>query len=250
LQDQGLGPATIRRYLTALSAIFQLAIRRGAASTSPLTLLSDDERPTGGGVAKHYEWTVKEINALVDASEQLGQKKEARYDYSGLIRVLVTLGLRVGEALALRKTDVDLLGGRLHVRHSGGRNGAEIGDPKTDAGSRIVPLSPGIVDLFLKLIPEDAEDDDFIFSTTEGKTPISYWNFRKRGFVPARKAAGLPETVTIHTLRSAAISLYASRELTLHEVAEVMGQSDPQTTWKHYLRLFDRSKVAEKIRQA
>ncbi|MGH9195450.1 MAG: tyrosine-type recombinase/integrase [Acidimicrobiia bacterium] len=176
------------------------------------------------------------------ASEQLGRKKEARYDYSGLIRVLVTLGLRLGEALALRKTDVDLLSGRLHVRHSGGRNGAEIG-AKTDAGSRIVPLSPGMVELFLKLIPEDAEDDDFIFSTTDGKTPVSYWNFRKRGFVPARKAAGLPETVTIHTLRSAAISLYAARGLTLNEVAEVMGQSDPQTTWKHYLRLFDRSEV-------
>ena len=250
LQDKGLGPATIRRYLTPLSAIFSLAIRRGAATTSPMALLSDDERPTGGGVAAHHEWTVQEINNLVDASEQLGQKKEARYDYSSLIRVLVTSGLRVGEALALRKADVDLLGGRLHVRHSGGRNGAELGNPKTDAGSRTVPLSPGMVELFVGLIPEDAQDSDFIFSTTNGATPISYWNFRKRGFVPARKAAGLPETVTIHTLRSAAISLYAARGLTLNEVAEVMGQSDPHTTWKHYLRLFDRTAVEDRIRQA
>jgi integrase len=68
--------------------------------------------------------------------------------------------------------------------------------------------------------------------------------------VPARRAAGLPETVTIHTLRSAAISLYAARGLTLNEVAEVMGQSDPQTTWKHYLRLFDRSEVEKRIRDA
>jgi integrase len=139
---------------------------------------------------------------------------------------------------------------RLPVRHSGGRNGAKLGDPKTHAGTRTVPLSPGLVDLFLKLIPEDAEDEDFIFSTTGGATPISYWNFRKRGFVPARKAAGLPEKVTIHTLRSAAISLYAARGLTLNEVAEVMGQSDPLTTWKHYLRLFDRTEVEDRIRQA
>jgi integrase len=68
--------------------------------------------------------------------------------------------------------------------------------------------------------------------------------------VPARRAAGLPETVTIHTLRSAAISLYAARGLTLNEVAEVTGQSDPQTTWKHYLRLFDRSEVEKRIRDA
>jgi integrase len=56
------------------------------------------------------------------------------------------------------------------------------------------------------------------------------------------EAAGLAgKGITVHTLRSAANSLYAARGLTINEVAEVMGQSDPQTTWKHYLRLFDRS---------
>jgi hypothetical protein len=38
--------------------------------------------------------------------------------------------------------------------------------------------------------------------------------------------------------------------LTLNEVAEVMGQSDPQTTWKHYLRLFDRFEVEKHFRDA
>lgn len=250
LEERGLGPASIRRYLTSLSAIYKLAIRRGLVTTSPTALLSDDERPAGGGVAEHYEWSAKEIAALIEASAQLARKSEARYDYSGLIRLLVMLGLRVGEALALRKADVDLLAGILHVRHSAGRKGAELGDTKTKAGARTVPLSLGMVELFIRLIPEDAVDGDFIFSTTDGKTPISYWNFRRRGFVPARDAAGLPETVTVHTLRSAAISLYASRGLTLNEVAEVMGQSDPHTTWKHYLRLFDRTEVEDRIRQA
>jgi hypothetical protein len=34
------------------------------------------------------------------------------------------------------------------------------------------------------------------------------------------------------------------------ETATVMGQKDPQVTWKHYARLFDRTKVNERIRQA
>jgi hypothetical protein len=29
-----------------------------------------------------------------------------------------------------------------------------------------------------------------------------------------------------------------------------MGQADPLVTWKHYLKLFDRSKVNERIRAA
>lgn len=67
---------------------------------------------------------------------------------------------------------------------------------------------------------------------------------------PRARCGRAPETVTVHTLRSAAISLYAARSLTINEVAEVMGQSDPQTTWKHYLRLFDRTEVEDRVRQA
>jgi integrase len=146
LTGNPLGPASIRKYLSPLSAIFKLAVRRGIIPTSPLTVLGDDERPTGGGRRDHHEWSPKEISALIGASEQLARQPEARYDYSPIIRVLALLGLRVGEALALRKRDVDLLGAVLHVRHSGGRKGENLNDPKTAAGVRTVPLSPGMVD--------------------------------------------------------------------------------------------------------
>jgi integrase len=253
LQDRGLGPASIRRYLTPLAAIYKLAIRRGIVPSSPLTLLGDDERALGGGVSDHHEWTTKEISDLIGSAEYLGRQPESRYDYAPLIRVLVTLGLRVSEALALRKCDVDLLGGVLHIRHTWPRDGksaADLTEPKTKAGKREVPLSPGIVNLFLSLIPVDADEGDFVFSTTKTR-PISYWNFEARGFKPALELAELSgKGITIHTLRSAAISLYAARGLTLVEVAEVMGQADPLVTWKHYARLFDRSEVASRIRDA
>jgi hypothetical protein len=69
---------------------------------------------------------------------------------------------------------------------------------------------------------------------------VSYWNFRRRGFVHALAEAGLAgKGITVHGLRSAAISIYASPgELTFEEVATVMGQDDPHTTWKHYFKLF------------
>jgi integrase len=253
LQDRGLKPASIRRYLTPLAAIYKLAIRRGIVPSSPLTLLADDERATGGGVSEHYEWTTKEVSDLIGSAEYFGRQPDSRYDYAPLIRVLVTLGLRVSEALAIRKCDVDLLGATLYVRHTwprDGKDGSDLTEPKTKAGKREVPLSPGMVNLFVKLIPVDADEEDFVFSTTRTR-PISYWNFEARGFKPALELAELTgKGITIHTLRSAAISLYAARGLTLVEVAEVMGQADPLVTWKHYARLFDRSEVAVRIRDA
>jgi integrase len=125
-----------------------------------------------------------------------------------------------------------------------------LSEPKTKAGRRVVPIAPGLVDMLVTLKPEDASEDSFVFSTT-GTTPIAYWNFRDRGFVPALEKAGLADKgITIHGLRSAAISLYAARGLSMLETATIMGQSDPGVTWKHYARLFDRSDMEAPVRAA
>ena len=197
--------------------------------TSPVALLSDDERPSGGGVREHHAWSAEEIGKLIAAAEELGRRKQANYDYTALIRLLVSTGLRVSEALALRWQDVDLLTGTIQVRHSWSRSG-QLTEPKTKAGRRPVLIAPGLVDMLVTLKPEDEADDAFVFSTT-GRKPVSYWNFLARGFTPAIEKAGLADRgITIHGLRSAAISLYAARGLTMFETATVMGQADPGVT--------------------
>lgn len=168
-----------------------------------------------------------------------------------LIRLLISTGLRVSEALSLRWQDVDLLNAVLKVRHSLNRDGT-LGKPKTDAGEREVWLSPGLVDMLVALKPLDALDQDFVFASRRTPDrPLSYFNFRRRGFEPALEKAGLAgKGITIHTLRSAAISIYAASGLTLEETETVMGQKNPQVTWRNYYRLFDKSEVAERVRAA
>jgi integrase len=249
LERRGLSGASIRRYLSPLGPIFKLAIRRGIVPTSPLALLSDDERPSGGGVREHYVWSPEEIARLIAAAEERATRREANYDYAPLIRLLVLTGLRVSEALALRWADIDLLDATIDVRHSWSRDG-KLTPPKTKAGVREVPVAPGLVDMLAVLKPEVTNDVTFVFSTT-GERPISYHNVRERGFHPAIDAAGLGgKGITIHSLRSAAVSLYAARGLSMLETATVMGQADPGVTWKHYARLFDRSDVNARIRAA
>jgi len=251
LEGRGLAPSSIRRYLSPLGAIFRLALRRGIIPVNPMTLLSDDERPVGGGVSEHHEWEPKEISALLTAADELGKRSEARYDYGPLLKLLTLTGLRVGEALALRWGDLDLVDAVIRVRSNLNRDGS-LGMPKTAAGEREVWLSPGLVEMLVQLKPEDAPDDEFVFaSKRNSRRPISYQNFRRRGFIPALEKAGLSgKGITIHSLRSAAISLYAANGLTLEETAKVMGQKNPQVTWRHYYRLFDKSNVAERVRAA
>jgi integrase len=250
LESRGLSPATIRRYVSPLASIFRLAVRRGIVPMSPLALLSDDERPKGGGLRVHYVWSAEEISNLIAAADELGERREANYNYGPIVRVLVLTGLRISEALGLRWADVDLLGAGLHVRASLSRDG-DLTAPKTEAGTRVVPLSPGLVDLFLALKPEGAEDDSFVFTSKVGGRPIRYHNFRRRGFVTAIERAGLSgRGIVIHDLRSAAASILIRRGLTPVEVADVLGHADSNVTMRVYAKLFDRSDTAKRVREA
>lgn len=65
--------------------------------------------------------------------------------YELLFTVLLTTGLRVGEALALRWPDVDREAGRLTVRHTLEqlpRQPWRLAEPKSAAGRRTIPLLP------------------------------------------------------------------------------------------------------------
>jgi integrase len=165
--------------------------------------------------------------------------------------VLVFTGLRVSEALALRWKDIDLLGGVLHVRHSLNRDGT-LGEPKTDAGRRDVPLSDALVGLLLNLKPEDAADDHFVFATKDDPTrPLSYRNFERRGFRPAVTAAGLDGNgLTIHSLRHAAASWLIASGMSAVDVASVLGHADSSITLRVYASLFDGQAVADRVRAA
>ena len=250
LEDRGHSPATIRRYLSPLGPIFKLAVRRGLVATSPLELLSDEERPTGGGIRDHYIWSAEEIRALIAAADELGRRPEANYNYAPLIQLLAVTGLRVGEALALQWGNVDLEARELRVRASLCRTG-ELTPPKTKAGTRTVPLSTGLVDLLTRMRPLDVADDEFVFMSKRGGRPIAYGNFRIRGFEKALMASGLGgRGITIHGLRSAAASVLIRQGLTPVEVAHVLGHADPNITLKVYARLFDRPDFATRVRSA
>ena len=250
LEDSGCSPATIRRYLSPLGAIFKSAMRRGLITTSPLALLSDDERPTGGGFRSHHIWSVEELAALFAAADELGRRPEANYNYAPLIQLLALTGLRVGEALALRWDNIDLVTGELHVRASLGRNG-ELIPPKTQAGARTVPLSDGLVDVLARIKPTDVLGVEFVFTSMRGGRPIAYWNFRRRGFGKALDRAGLSgHGITIHDLRSAAASILIRQGLTPVEVANVLGHADANITLRVYARLFNKRDSAARVRAA
>jgi site-specific recombinase XerD len=86
-------------------------------------------RPTVIRRPTPYLWSDVEVRALIDATRRLHPPMRAA-THGALFGLLAASGMRVGEALGLGRTDVDLAGGVITVREA-----------KFDR-SRLVPLHP------------------------------------------------------------------------------------------------------------
>jgi integrase len=190
------------------------------------------------------------IRDLVSAAEYLARQPEARYDYTPLIHFQIGTGLRPSECLGLRVRDVGLLEGRLFVSGSLLRDGT-VGDTKTAAGRRIVPLSDELVELLVAVIPENASPDHFIFHAHGNPSrALSYFNYR-RAFKRVLNQAGLDgENITPHKLRRAAVSAFQWGGVSLIETSKLVGHSDVSITAKAYSDIFEPEDAFRRVREA
>ena len=250
LEARGLSSSTISNYLLPLSGTFAFAIRRGLAGINPCSLLTTDDRPARRERRKAYEWSDDEIDALLDASEQLARQPESRFDYSPLLRTAVYTGLRLGELLGLQWSNIDLDEGVLNVRQQFTRTG-ELAEPKTPKAIRRVPLAPDMVKFLRahKLRSKFSQDDDFVFASRTGGA-LSHRNVQRRGFDLARDLVEIDRSVTFHHLRHAFASYAAHRGVPVTVLSEVMGHTHVGVTQRVYLHLYGRAQAEDAFRAA
>jgi integrase len=245
-----LGRSSIENYLKPLQGILALAVRRRLIGVDPFSCLTADDRPKREEKAPVHEWTDYELAALLDAARRNAAKPETRYDYTPLLRLTATLGLRIGEVLGLQWQDFDKPEGKLHVRRQWTRF-SEYGPTKTPAAVRSIALPASLRDelIALRLRSRFSADDQPIFASREG-TPLGHRNVTRRGFEPARDLADLPASLTFHDLRHAAASRLIDAGLDPVTVAAVLGHEDPSVTLKVYAARFNRQQKDDAVRLA
>src|SRR5215217_2516924 len=158
-------------------------------------------------------------------------------------------GLRKGELLGLKWTDLDLDGGTLSVRRSlkVTDHGLDFGPPKNKASRRSVPLNKSAV-AALKAhrlrqneerlrLGELWEDQDLVFPNRVGK-PINPSNLYKRECKPLLKRAGLEnERITIHSLRHTFASALCNKRVYPKVIQSLLGHSSITQTMDTYSHL-------------
>jgi integrase len=160
-----------------------------------------------------------------------------------LYLVAATMGLRRGELLGLRWSDVNLDKGTVEVAKTVQRTGGRllIQDAKTESSESVIPLP----EMTRKALQEhrdrqdkeriDAgdvwQDHDLVFPSEVG-TPIEPRNL-SRHFATLRAKAGL-EAVRLHDLRHTVVSVLMDLGVPPHTVQAIARHSDVKITLQVY----------------
>lgn len=157
------------------------------------------------------------------------------------IRLGALGGLRYGEATALRRRRVDLLGGRVEIAETLVDVDGEVtvGAPKTKAGRRVVPLPRTVVHaLDEHMAAHVAGDADALLFTSPSGKPLRRGYFRTHVWLPAVRAAGL-EPLTYHQLRHSYVSLMVDAGLDPKQVSVRAGHSSVAFSLDRYGHLYE-----------
>ena len=154
--------------------------------------------------------------------------------YQALTLVAAWCGLRFGEQVELRRKDVDLKNGILHVRRGAVRVGGQVsvGTPKSAAGVRDVAIPPHLLPTLRQHIDEWAAwgRDGLIFPAANGGTLAPSTLYKV--FYPARDAIGRPD-LRWHDLRHTGAVLAAATGATLAELMARLGHSTPAAAMRY-----------------
>ena len=233
----GLAPSSVRRVHAVLHAALEEAVRgdlipRNPAAHANKPRVSQEETET---------LDAKQARTLLEAAK--GDRYEALY------ALCLTSGLRQGEALGLRWSDIDLDAATLRVnrqlqrmRRDGDRPGKLVLSEPKNASRRTVGLPRRALvalkshrkrQLEEKLKAGAAwKDNGLVFATAEG-APLEAQNVVNRHYKPLLKRAGLPP-IRFHDLRHSCLSLLAQRGEPIRDLQALAGHATAAFTLQRY----------------
>jgi integrase len=176
-----------------------------------------------------------------------------------LIVLAAFVGLRQGELLELRRSDVDGVSGWIHVARKIDKDaiagvkgacpncGRAITAPKTASGVRTVHVPPPFLPMLQKHMLEHAAPGPAGLLFPGDRTDHMSVRYLMDRYRPAREAAGRPD-LTIHHLRHTALTLAGQHGATAAELQARAGHASQAAMAIYQHATLDRDKsLAEKI---
>lgn len=211
---QGLSRLSIRRRISSFRQFYRWLLRRGDITVDPTA------RIVFPRLSRHLPGvlTEREVDALLaapDCSTPLGVRDRT------FLELLYATGLRVSEAAALNRGDVNLRQGVLRVRGKGGKE-------------RVVPVGETALEWLQQwlgrarpeMLGQRRDEHVFVSARGGGLTRQAFWYAIKRH----ARMAGIRQPLSPHGLRHAFATHLVNRGADLRVVQMLLGHSDLSTT--------------------
>lgn len=215
LTEAGLAPSSICRHLASLSTFFRFLVLEGRLSDNIAKLLVApavwDRLPTvlsPGAVERLLE--------APDPATRLGRRDRA------LLETLYATGCRASEVAGLRPVDLDLKSGVARCIGKGNK------ERRVPLGSRAVAALESYIRLDRPALVAFRPDTGTVFVSKSGRplSRIGLWSIVKR----SARSAGLPATISPHTLRHSFATHLLAGGADLRAVQEMLGHASIATT--------------------
>jgi len=218
---------TISSALRPLSIILAQAARKGRIPVNPMLQLERGERPSHDDQRAKRILTLEEMRALIAHADS--------EPYRCLLELMLTSGLRIGEALGLTVADLDPTHALVRVEYQLGRDGNRT-LLKTQESRRAIDIPPPLMRRLLALVTERGarfNPHAFVFATRTG-TGLERKVARAaldRAVKAAKLAAPKP---TLHDLRHSHASMLFALDHNLVAIQRRLGHRKPDTTLRVY----------------
>jgi integrase len=237
-----LSAGSVRKIQTVLSSVLSEAVELGMIRVNPAMRM----RLPAPAKRDMTILTEQQVSQLANAIDP---------HYKTLILLAANTGMRAGELWALRRKDVDLLRGVIHVRQCVKRDtaapdappktvdayGREVGPPKSGK-PRTITLGKATRDMLNDHLtapaPGGAGPDTLVFLTPGGRA-VRHGLWMRKMFGPALKA--LPadkQALRFHDLRHTCASLLIAAGTPALYVKERLGHASITTTMNLYAHAF------------
>ncbi len=274
LADKGYADSTIRQYgISMIMPVMEMALDNDIIRKNPAR-----------GCMKEYNTKNKKKESLTAAEQQAFieyVRQSRRYNvYLPLFTVMFSTACRRGEIIGLTWNDINFKNKTISINHQllyknyGEGFNFYYSEPKTEAGHRIIPMTPNCYKALIKQREQQlvlgidksievAGLNNFVFTTLSG-TPYAPSNinnllkaivtqYNEHEMVQAKAQKRVPKLlppISCHSFRHTGCTRLAEAHMDIKTLQEYMGHSDIKVTMNVYNHVDNERMTKEVIKAA